>query len=190
MDQMHYSLKIYMENVSIDFSHRSDSIWAISLNTNTCVVAWKVHEAAREIVHAIWWLLCLFVVFAVVLKINIRDLLLEEWRALFLVIELLHDNLPPWAIIKSDLIVFPKWHLTMIQLSESYGYNYLLIVRKTIPISLLPFPLLWWKTSLLKTKIKPTTTKSTAKKRKASENTFIFFFNWMIVCFKHLFCLS
>lgn len=62
VDQAHYSLKIYAEKISIDFSYRSDSIWAIPSNINTCVVPWKVHEAGREIFHAVWWLLCLFVV--------------------------------------------------------------------------------------------------------------------------------
>lgn len=103
-----------------------------------------------------------------VLEINIRDVLLQELRALFLVIELLHDNLPPWAIIKTDLIMLPKWHLNIMQLSESYCYNYLFIARKTIPIILLPFPLLWWKSTSLKkkqqSKPKQTTTKNTAKK--------------------------
>lgn len=62
-----------------------------------------------------------------VLEINIRDLLWQELRALFLVIELLHDNLTDWAIIKTDLITLPKWHLNMMQLSGSYSYNYLLM---------------------------------------------------------------
>lgn len=32
-----------------------DSIWAIPSNINTCVVPLKVHKAAWEIVHALWW---------------------------------------------------------------------------------------------------------------------------------------
>lgn len=62
MDQMPYSLKIYMEKISIDFSYSSDWIWASPSNINTCVVPGKVHEAAWEIFHTVWWLLCLFVV--------------------------------------------------------------------------------------------------------------------------------
>lgn len=190
MDQMHYSLKIYVEKVSIDFSYSFDSVWSIPSSINTRVVPSNSHEAAWEIFHAVWWLLS-FCCLPLVLEISIRDLLLQELRALFLVIELRHDNLPPWAIIKTDLIVLPKWHLNMMQLPESYCYNYLLIARKKFPIILLPFLFLGWKSTSLKTKqdknkTKKTpkqTTKSTAKKRKASEN-FFFFLNWVTVSFK------
>lgn len=120
-----------------------------------------------------------------VLEINIRDLLLQELRALFLAIELLYDNLPPWAIIKTDLIVLPKWHLNMMQLSESYCYNYLLIARKIIPIIILPFPLVWWKNTSLKKK----PTKIIARKKKRLLKT-LFFLNWVFVSFKQLFYLS
>lgn len=117
-----------------------------------------------------------------VLEINIRDLLLQELKALFLVIELLHDNLPPWAIIKTGLILLPKWHLNMMQLPESYCYNYLLIAAKPIPIILLSFPLLWWKSTFLEKKKQQTKTNKT-KQQNACERlpkspSFFFLNGW------------